>query len=193
MDRLSCLPFPLDGSEDTAGLGTQQPKATAPMVSQLQKVTWGSVSERWHADEGGELRALAPLHLAWIRPGKDWFRPLLDQKRDCRSPTAVPGGLCLPTIPRVAALSLGTNATKPKCNQSVYGSRRELLNPAWQLINELIRLCGEREGQGYLPSCKLPGCPGPSLDLMPFPRQDADSRDLAGQERPSPNSPDSVI
>lgn len=26
----------------------------------------------------------------------------------------------------------------------VYGSRRELLNPAWQLINELIRLCGER-------------------------------------------------
>lgn len=71
MDGLSCLPFPLDGSEVPAGLGTQQPEATAPMVSQLQKVTWGSVSERWHADEGGESRALTPLHLAWIRPGKD--------------------------------------------------------------------------------------------------------------------------
>lgn len=50
------LPFLLNDSEDPTDLGTQQPKATAPVVSQLQKVTWGSVSEREGVlTRGGEI------------------------------------------------------------------------------------------------------------------------------------------
>lgn len=113
---------------------------------------------------------MAPLHLPWIRQSKDWFRPLLDQKHDNPRPTAVPRST-VPTVPRVAALSLGTNATKPNViNQTnrVYGSRGELLNPAWQLINELIRLCGER-GAGLSAQLQASRMPWAQLRCVPFP------------------------
>lgn len=132
-------------------------------------LTRGGIQEPW---------PLSVHLLPWIRQDRDWFRLLLDQKRDyaslspaqkvCPFPPCPEWQLCLwEQIPQSPNVINQTNR--------VYGSGRELLNPAWQLINELIRWCGE-SGRECLPSCELPGRPGPSLDPVPFLQQEEDPR-----------------
>lgn len=117
-------------------------------------VSWGKAG----LARGGRMRKPQPLSsplLPWIRQGEDQTKGLdtsWPRNRAVPAPRPRPGGLSLPTVCGAAALSPGTNATKPEWNRSnkqgLWQRERELLNPAWQLIKELIRRQGVRGDQG---------------------------------------------
>ena len=117
-------------------------------------VSWG----KGGLARGGKMQKPQPLSsplLPWIRQGEDQTKgldPSWPRNRAVPAPQPRPGGLSLPTVRGAAALSPGTNATKPEWNRSnkqgLWQRERELLNPAWQLIKELIRRQGVRGDQG---------------------------------------------
>lgn len=111
-------------------------------------VLWG----RQGLARGGRMWKPQPLSsplLLWIRQGEDQTKglhPSWPRSRTVPAPQPRPGGLSLPTVCGAAALSPGTNATKPEWNRSnkqgLWQWERGLLNPAWQLIKKLIRRQG---------------------------------------------------
>ena len=137
---------------DGRARNARPPRPKTQRTWQLGKVPQGCVVGKTGAGEGWEdVEAPASLFPspAVDQQGEDQTKgldPSWPRSRTVPAPQPRPGGLSLPTVCGVAALSPGTNATKPEWNRSnkqgLWQWERGLLNPAWQLIKKLIRRQG---------------------------------------------------